>query len=62
MIDYTTELFADESKEIEDVIEELKYFIKKNPILKREGRKFERKETPVNQKLWYQKYEKKINP
>lgn len=62
MIDYTTELFVDESREIEEVLEELKYFLKKNPILKREGRQCERKELTVYEKLWHQKYGKKINP
>lgn len=62
MIDYTTELFVDKSRNIEDVLEELKYFLQKNPILKRPNRYFKRKESTVYQKLWYQKYEKKINP
>jgi hypothetical protein len=60
MIDYSTELFVDERRDIEEVLEELKHFLKKNPILKRPGRSIERKELTPNEKLWYQKYNKKI--
>lgn len=62
MIDYTSELFVDQNRDIDDVLEELKFFVKKNPILKRQNRHFERKEPTANQKLWFLKYEKKINP
>jgi len=60
MIDYSTELFVDERRDIEEVLGELKHFLKKNPILKRPGRRIERKELTPNEKLWYQKYNKKI--
>lgn len=62
MIDYTSELFVDQNRDIDEVLEELKFFVKKNPILKRPNRHFERKEPTANQKLWFLKYEKKINP
>lgn len=60
MIDYCTELFVDKKRDIEEVLEELKYLLKKNPILNRPARKSERKELSVNEKLWHQKYNKKI--
>lgn len=62
LIDYSTELLVDESREIEEVLEELKHFLKKNPILKRPGRQSERKKLTVSEELWYHKYVKKINP
>lgn len=60
MIDYCTELFVDNKRDIDEILEELKYLLKKNPILNRPDRKSERKESTPNQKLWHQKYNKKI--
>lgn len=60
MIDYCTELFVDKNRDMDEVLEELKYLLKKNPILNRPGRKSERKELTPNEKLWHQKYKKKI--
>lgn len=60
MIDYSTELFVDQRRDIEEVLIELKHFLKMNPILKRPGRSSERKELSANEKIWHLKYNKKI--
>lgn len=60
MIDFSTELFVDERRDIEEVLVELKHFLKMNPIVKRPGRSNERKELSSNEKLWHLKYNKKI--
>lgn len=62
MIDYTIELFLDESKDIDKVLQELDILFKTNPVLKRNGRQFPRKILSPSQRLYYQKYTKRIPP
>lgn len=59
MIDYTVELLLTDNKTTGEVIEELKLFLSKNPVLVKPGRKYERKTQNPYKKLWAYKYKKK---
>lgn len=60
LLDYTVELFMDETKDIEKILEELKYLLMKNPVLRRNGRYVVRKKSTISQQLWFHKYTKRI--
>lgn len=59
MIDCTVDLFLNDRKPMDQKLCELKIFLKKNPVIIRPGRKFERKNQSSAKKLWFYKYKKK---
>lgn len=60
MLNHTVSLLLDKTKSTEEVFEELKGYLKKNPCLRRDNRHFERRERSGTWYLYYHKYKKKI--